>query len=185
MTDETGNPTTPFAMGSGHFYPKRASDPGLIYDASYMDYLLYLCNLNLTQHINLTYNCPNPLPQPFDLNYPSIQIHKLNYTKTVKRTVTNVGSSKSVYKFIANPPKEFTIKATPSVLKFKHVGQKRNFVITVTANRDQLPSKSDPEKYYFGWYIWTDKYHVVRSPIAVSFQWKNIIVFLYSFSYID
>lgn len=170
MTDETGNPTTPFAMGSGHFYPKSASDPGLIYDASYMDYLLYLCNLNLTQHINLTYNCPNPLPQPFDLNYPSIQIHKLNYTKTIKRTVTNVGSSKSAYKFIANTPKEFNILATPNVLKFKHVGQKRNFVITVTTNKDQLPSKCDPENYFFGWYIWTDKYHVVRSPIAVSFQ---------------
>jgi len=157
-------------MGSGHFNPKRAFNPGLIYDASYMDYLLYLCNLNLTQHINLTYNCPNPLPRPLDLNYPSIQIHTLNYTKTVKRTVTNVGNSKSVYKFSAKPPKEFTILATPSVLKFTHVGQKINFVITVTANKDQLPSKCDPEKYFFGWYTWTDKHHIVRSPVAVSFQ---------------
>ncbi|KAK2393822.1 hypothetical protein P8452_15747 [Trifolium repens] len=167
MTDETGKSTTPFAMGSGHFNPKRASNPGLIYDASYNDYLLYLCNLNST---NIAYNCPNQNPEPFDLNYPSIQIYKLNHTKAIKRTVTNVGKSKSVYKFIANPPKEFTIIATPSVLKFTHVGQKRNFVITVTENRDKLPSKSDSEKYYFGWYTWTDKHHVVKSPVAVSFQ---------------
>ncbi|KAL5096990.1 hypothetical protein RYX36_001317 [Vicia faba] len=170
ITDETGNPATPFAMGSGHFNPKKASNPGLIYDASFNDYLLYLCNLKLTQNISITYTCPNPLPQPFDLNYPSIQIHKLNYTKTIKRTVTNVGRSISVYKFNAKPPKEFTIKATPSVLKFTHVGEKRNFVITVTKSRDELASESDSEKYFFGWYSWTDKYHVVNCPVAVSFQ---------------
>ncbi|CAL5183682.1 unnamed protein product [Lathyrus oleraceus] len=170
ITDETGNPTTPFAMGSGHFNPKKASNPGLIYDASFTDYLLYLCNLKLTQNISITYTCPNALPQPFDLNYPSIQIHKLDYTKTIRRTVTNVGGSKSVYKFISKPPKEFTIKATPSVLRFTHVGQEMTFVITVTENRDELLSESDSEKYFFGWYSWSDKYHVVNSPVAVSFQ---------------
>nr|AIC80766.1 subtilase [Cicer arietinum] len=170
ITDETGKPTTPFAMGSGHFHPKRATNPGLVYDASYTDYLLYLCNLKTTQNLNLSYNCPNPLPEPFDLNYPSIQIHKLNYTKTIQRTVTNVGRNESVYKFIAKPPKEFNIIAFPSKLKFTHLGQKREFTITVTENKDHIRTKSDSEKYYFGWYTWTDRRHVVKSPVAVSFQ---------------
>lgn len=85
LTDETGNPATPFAMGSGHFNPKRAADPGLVYDASYMGYLLYTCNLGVTQNFNITYNCPKSFLEPFELNYPSIQIHRLYYTKTIKR----------------------------------------------------------------------------------------------------
>lgn len=169
LTDETGNPATPFAMGSGHFNPLRAADPGLVYDASYMDYLLYTCSLGVTQNFNRTYNCPKSFNEPFELNYPSIQIHRLNYTKTIKRTVTNVGRGKSVYKFSAVSPKEYSITATPKILKFNHVGQKMNFIITVTANWGQILTKHGPDKYYFGYYAWTHQHHVVRSPVAVSF----------------
>lgn len=169
MTDETGNAATPFAMGSGHFNPKRAADPGLVYDASYMDYVLYTCSLGVTKNLSIAYNCPKSFLEPNDLNYPSIQINRLNYTRTIKRTVTNVGRSKSVYKFNAMPPKEYFITATPNILKFNRVGQKMNFIITVTTNRDQIPTKHDPYEYHFGWYAWTDKYHIVRSPVAVSF----------------
>ncbi|KAJ1414184.1 Peptidase S8/S53 domain [Sesbania bispinosa] len=169
LTDETGNPATPFAMGSGHFNPKKALDPGLVYDASYMDYLHYTCSLGVTQKLNITYKyCPNPksFPEPIDLNYPSIQVHGLNYTKSIERTVTNVGSrSKSVYKFNAKPPKEYSITATPNILKFNHVGQKMKFFITVTANRGQIPAKYDPYKYYFGWYTWTDQHHVAKGQL--------------------
>ncbi|KAK7412523.1 hypothetical protein VNO78_03987 [Psophocarpus tetragonolobus] len=170
LTDETGNPATPFAMGSGHFNPKRAADPGLVYDASYMDYLLYTCSLGVTQKLNITYNCPKSFPELFDLNYPSIQIHGLNYTRTIKRTVTNVGRGRSVYKFSAVSPKEYSITATPNILKFYHVGQKMNFIITVTADWGQIQTKNDADKYYFGWYAWTQGHHVVRSPVAVSFS---------------
>lgn len=169
MTDETGNPATPFAMGAGHFHPKKAADPGLVYDTSYTDYLLYTCSLGITQNFNITYNCPKSFSESVDLNYPSIQIHRLDYTKIIKRTVTNVGRSKSVYRFNASPPKEYSITATPNILKFHHFGQKMEFYITVTANRDQIPIKCDPDMYYFGWYALTDKHHVVRSPVAVSF----------------
>lgn len=170
LTDETGNPATPFAMGFGHFNPKRAADPGLVYNASYTDYLLYTCSLGVTQKLNVRYNCPKSVHEPIDLNYPSIQVHRLNHTRTIKRTVTNVGRSRSVYKFIAKSPEEYSITATPKLLKFSHVGQKKNFIITVTANRDKIPKAMfDSNKYYFGWYAWTGEYNVVRSPVAVSF----------------
>ncbi|KAK7306427.1 hypothetical protein VNO77_44366 [Canavalia gladiata] len=164
LTDETGNPATPFAMGAGHFLPEKAADPGLVYDASYMDYILYTCSLGVTQKLNISYNCPKSLPEPFQLNYPSIQINRLNNTATIKRTVTNVGRSTSVYKFSAISPKEYSITATPNILKFNAIGEQLNFTITVTANNNH-----SPDQYYFGWYAWTDEHHVVRSPVAVSF----------------
>ncbi|KAK7245605.1 hypothetical protein RIF29_40452 [Crotalaria pallida] len=170
MTDETGNPANPFAMGSGHFRPKKAADPGLVYDASYMDYFVYICHLGVSQKLSITENCPKSLPEPIDLNYPSIQIHRLNVTRRIKRTVTNVGRSRSVYKFSAKPPKEYSITATPNILRFNHVGQKINFTLTVTASRGQIPKKCDPFKYYFGWYAWTHEHYTVRSPVAVSFD---------------
>ncbi|ESW19955.1 hypothetical protein PHAVU_006G168800 [Phaseolus vulgaris] len=169
MVDESGNLATPFAMGSGHFNPKRAADPGLVYDASYNDYFLYTCRFGETKKLNITYNCPKSLPESFELNYPSIQIHQLNYTRTIKRTVTNVGRRRSVYKFSAFSPKEFSITATPDILKFKDVGQKRKFIITVTANRGQILTNHGQDDYYFGWYAWTHEHTVVRSPVAVSF----------------
>lgn len=172
MKDETGKPATPFAYGAGHFQPLKASDPGLIYDSSYTDYILHACSLAETQELKLKYQCPNPLPDPNDLNYPSIQIHRLNCTKkTIMRTVTNVGSPRSVYKFSAQSPKEYTILASPNVLEFEHVGEKKNFTITVMANGGQVPAKteSDEDQYYFGLYAWTNKHHVVKSTVAVSF----------------
>ena len=60
----------------------------------------------------------------------------------VNRTVTNVGPGKSVYFFAARPPMGFIIKASPSVLSFDHVGQKRSFIITVKAITQML-SKAD------------------------------------------
>ncbi|MED6133539.1 hypothetical protein PIB30_029233 [Stylosanthes scabra] len=162
LTDETGNPATPFAI----------ADPGLVYDASYKDYLVYTCSFGVTQYFHATYNCPNSssLPEPTDLNYPSIQIHRLNGTKNIKRTVTNVGKSSSVYMFSAKSPEEFSITATPNILEFNHVGQKISFNITVTAAKmGQIPNKYGPARYYFGWYAWTHQNHVVRSQVAVSF----------------
>ncbi|KAL1288946.1 hypothetical protein HN51_057399 [Arachis hypogaea] len=171
LTDANGDPATPFAIGAGHFNPVKAADPGLVYDASYMDYLVYTCSIGATQYFHVTYKCPNStsLPEPTDLNHPSIQIHRLNGTKNIKRTVTNVGKSSSVYTFTAKSSEEFSITATPNILAFNHVGQKISFNITVTAKMGQIPNKDGPARYYFGWYAWTNKNHVVRSQVAVSF----------------
>ncbi|KAI4295353.1 hypothetical protein L6164_035407 [Bauhinia variegata] len=168
LTDENGSPATPFAYGSGHFDPQKAADPGLVYDASYNDYLVYTCSIGVTKDLNVSFNCPNSPPEPVNLNYPSIQIHMLNDTKTVQRIVTNVGSSNSVYTFSAKPPQGFSIKASPNVLNFDSVGQKKRFNVTVRARRAQVPTKYDPEQYYFGWFAWSNGIQHVRSPVAVS-----------------
>lgn len=167
LTDESGNEATPFAYGSGHLRPTEAADPGLVYDASYRDYLLYFCSTNSSlQKVDPTFKCPKALPTAIDLNYPSLAIHKFNGTVTVKRTVTNVGPSKSVYLFISRPFNGLFIMASPSQLSFNHVGQKKSFTITVQTDALGPPHKG---QYAFGDYTWTDGVHFVRSPVSVSF----------------
>ncbi|KAF2305367.1 hypothetical protein GH714_004307 [Hevea brasiliensis] len=87
---------------------------------------------------------------------------------SVKRNVTNVGAAKSVYFFTAKPPKGISIKASPSILYFDKVGQKISFTLTVRARDAHTAKKYYKDDFAFGWYTWTDSYHYVRSPVAVS-----------------
>ncbi|KAI3912700.1 hypothetical protein MKW92_040252 [Papaver armeniacum] len=169
LTDASGNSVTPFSYGSGHLRPTKASDPGLIYDASYTDYLIFLCSSVGSSEVKKVYpklKCPKKTYSPSNHNYPSLAISELNGTMTVTRTVTNVGSSKSSYVSAYKAPEGFSVKISPKTLAFRHVGEKKSFTITVK----QRKGKKKPESgmYYFGWYRWTDGVHVVRSPLVVS-----------------
>ncbi|CAI0560740.1 unnamed protein product [Linum tenue] len=163
ITDERGHTATPFQFGSGQFCPSKAADPGLVYDASYTDYLLYLCSYGL-KNAGERFNCPKFPPPMYDLNYPSVSVPKLNGTLTIKRSVMNVGGDgNAVYFFSAKPPLGMTVTARPSVLFFSRVGERKEFTLTIEA-REYYGEGG----YGFGWYSWRDNYHVVRSPIAVS-----------------
>ncbi|KAJ9153244.1 hypothetical protein P3X46_026708 [Hevea brasiliensis] len=170
IIDQSGKIADPFQFGSGHFRPTKAVDPGLVYDASYKDYVAYLCNYGYPRVGK--YKCPRKatLEPTYNLNYPSVAVPKLNGTVIVKRSVTNVGASKSVYFFTAKPPMGISIKASPSILYFNLVGQKRSFTLTVRARDAHTAKKYYKDSYAFGWYTWTDGYHSVRSPVAVSFS---------------
>lgn len=166
--EASGLEANPFQFGSGHFRPSKAADPGLVYDATYEDYLLFLCS-NGVYNIDPSFKCPNNPPPPNALNYPSVAIPKLNGTVTVKRTVTNVGSSNSLYFASIKPPLGISVKVSPPILHFKHIGQKKTFTITVKVNSEMLAVTKNGE-YLFGWLTWKDDQGVysVRSPIAVS-----------------
>ncbi|KAL2484309.1 subtilase family protein [Forsythia ovata] len=166
ITDEIGNPANSFQFGSGHFRPTKAADPGLVYDASYKDYLLFLCGSGI-KNADSSFSCPENPPRPVNLNYPSVAIPKLKGTVTVQRTVTNVGSSRSVYFASVKPPAGFKVEIWPPILFFHSVGQKKKFSITVKAH-SEMEGKMEMDEYAFGWYTWFDGIHNVRSPIAVS-----------------
>ena len=167
IADSSGNISNPFQYGSGHFRPAKAADPGLVYDTTHQDYLLYLCSYGYKQ-VDPKFKCPKVLPPTYDLNYPSVAIPKLNGTISIKRTVTNVGAKNSVYFFSAKPPVGFSVKASPSVLFFDRVGQKRSFTIAVEARNFRGAKKYYKDDYAFGWFTWADTSHYVRSPVAVS-----------------
>ncbi|KAG5622282.1 hypothetical protein H5410_007500 [Solanum commersonii] len=129
IKNATGDDANPFEYGSGHFKPSKAADPGLIYDATYTDYLLYLCSQNIRP--DLSYNCPDKVPAASNLNYPSLAIANIRgSSRTVTRVITNVGKDNSTYNLaVSSPPGYFV----PKILRFSKLGEKHNFNITVTA----------------------------------------------------
>ncbi|GKE79051.1 subtilisin-like protease SBT5.6, partial [Tanacetum coccineum] len=112
ITDASGNPADPLQFGSGHFRPEKAADPGLVYDASYNDYLMFLCS-HVDINSNPTFKCPKTTPSMQNLNYPSFSFPKLTGKVAVKRTVTNVGGKGSVYFASVEPPMGISVKVYP------------------------------------------------------------------------
>ncbi|XP_055804673.1 subtilisin-like protease SBT5.6 [Solanum dulcamara] len=163
ITNATGNDANPFEYGAGHFRPSRAVDPGLVYDATYTDYLLYLCSQN--KSLDSTFSCPEKVPAASNLNYPSLAIANIRgSSRTVTRVVTNVGKDNSTYVLAVRSPPGYVVDIVPKTLRFSKLGEKHSFNITVRAQ--SIIEKR--REFSFGWYTWIDGVHVVRSPIAVS-----------------
>ncbi|CAN1150186.1 Subtilisin-like protease SBT5.6 [Linum perenne] len=168
ISNQSGDKATPFEYGSGHFRPSKAADPGLVYDASYIDYLLYLCSYGV-KNADARFKCPESSPPTHDLNYPSVSVSKLNGTVTVKRTVTNHGGGgKAVYLFGAKAPAGLSVKARPSVLEFGGIGERKSFELTIRVRNLTKAKAGLKDGFGFGWFSWRDDYHVVRSPIVIS-----------------
>ncbi|KAL9996002.1 putative tripeptidyl-peptidase II [Helianthus debilis subsp. tardiflorus] len=114
--DLNQSPATPFDMGSGFVNATAALDPGLILDIGYEDYKSFLCGINGSEPVVLNYtgtNCGPTKVNGADLNLPSITIANLNWTRTVQRTVTNIGGNES-YSVGWSAPYGVSMKVTPS-----------------------------------------------------------------------
>ncbi|XP_038681592.1 subtilisin-like protease SBT1.1 [Tripterygium wilfordii] len=126
------DPATAFELGSGHVNPVAAVDPGLVYDITAEDYLLYLCSLKYTSYqiaaiSRGSFSCPEKFsPQPGDLNYPSFAVNfegkAKNVSFTYKRTLTNVGTPKSSYMVHLDEPNGVAVAVNPKILKFEKLG---------------------------------------------------------------
>lgn len=162
ITDAEGNSANPFQFGTGHIQPSKAADPGLVYDATYDDYLLFLCSSS-GNLLDPTFNCPALVPIPSNFNYPSLSVANLNGALTVERTVTNVGAGNTTYGVTITAPRGYSVEISPALLYFSETGEKQSFSITVQAEATALSNV-----YSFGWYIWYDGIHQVLSPIVVN-----------------
>ncbi|KAL5731635.1 hypothetical protein ACHQM5_004344 [Ranunculus cassubicifolius] len=163
--DLNQSPATPFDMGSGFVNATAALDPGLIFDSSFDDYLSFLCGINGSSPVVLNYtslNCGTSNMNATDLNLPSITIAKLNQTRTVQRTVTNVAGNES---YIVNwsPPYGVSIIVTPSRF-FVASGEKQ--VITVFFNATM--NSTVPSFGRIG--IYGNQGHAVEVPLSVMLK---------------
>ncbi|KAL2458969.1 Subtilisin-like serine endopeptidase family protein [Forsythia ovata] len=162
---------TPLGIGAGQVDPNRALDPGLIYDATPLDYVNLVCAMNLTREITQSiirssYNCSNPSS---DLNYPSfIALYDAEEKRTLShkfhRTVTNVGNGAATYKVQVRRPLNSTITVSPETLVFQKKYEKQSYSLTIRYR------KLNRSVVNHGSLTWVEENgrHTVRSPIVVS-----------------
>jgi subtilisin family serine protease len=171
IVDQVGNiPADIFVMGTGNVNPNKALDPGLVYDLIPEEYIQYLCGLgykdkdvNAIIHPAALVQCEKVKAIPEEqLNYPSIAISfRENNTKSIYRTVTNVGKEKAKYKAEIIVPEGTTMKVVPSTLKFKSLNEKQSFQIIV--------ERSDASHIGpIGELKWVSSNYIVRTPIVIS-----------------
>ena len=91
----------PFDMGAGHVDPGKVTakgsmfDPGLVYDAGFLEYLGFLCDADPAALAGSTCQTLESIGIPTDasdLNLASIGIGELAGSQTVVRTVTSVAN---------------------------------------------------------------------------------------------
>lgn len=120
----SGGPTpllqdaTPFDMGGGALNINAAINPGLIFEAVYLDYIKFLCSANMSTPGEVLAATKTACPQapgiPADLNTPSITFANLVGTKTVSRTVTNVMAAGETYTVTWTNPADVVLTASPT-----------------------------------------------------------------------
>lgn len=166
-----------FDAGAGHVDPLRALDPGLVYDADARDHVRFLCGLGYTSaqvrrmvlpspSINATCpSGPSAETEADDLNYPAIVLADLGGTRTVKRTLTNVGPRRDVVYWASAvvSPQGARVEVWPRELAFCAGRDWAEFYVTVT------PGKMSRGRFDFGEIVWSDAFrHRVRTPLVVS-----------------
>ncbi|KAL6556336.1 hypothetical protein OROGR_005624 [Orobanche gracilis] len=176
IDDERFLPADIFATGSGHVYPPASNNPGLVYDIESEDYIPYLCGLKYTDRDVLTVSkrkvkCANVsiIPEA-QLNYPSFSLtfsggQLTNNSQTYRRTVTNVGDTKSSYTVAISAPPGINVSVQPTTLEFSELYQKKQYQVTFS-RLTSFPNNTTVQ----GFLKWTSSKHSVRSPIAIMLQ---------------
>jgi len=149
--DTVSSAGDPFAQGAGFVNPNGAADPGLVYPATFSEYVAYLASLGVVSG-------PTPIAAT-DLNQASIGIGGLAGTQTVPRRVKNVGSTAATYNASASVP-GITVSVVPSSLTLAP-GETGTFNVTFT--RDTAPLDS----WAKGALTWSDGSHNVRIPVTI------------------
>ncbi|XP_063938562.1 subtilisin-like protease SBT3.18 isoform X1 [Daucus carota subsp. sativus] len=161
----------PFDIGAGHINPMKAMDPGLVYDMTTIDYIMYLCSIAYTEgHIRRIVSlskissatCPKGSKKAYNINFPSIMVSNLQSQITIKRTVRNVSIKKTAIYFASVvKPHGVEVSVWPSVLIFSYFKDELSYYVTLT------PTKKSQERFNFGEIILFDGFHFVRSPLIV------------------
>ncbi|WBQ03180.1 S8 family peptidase [Kribbella sp. CA-293567] len=158
IKNDSGSAGNPFGYGAGMMQPKKAMDPGLVYDSSYDDWARFVCG---SGQVGATHElCAKGKIDPSDLNYASIAIGDLAGKQTVKRTVRNVGRLPEAYFPKIEGLAGIKVTVSPKVLVLLPGG---TATYKVTFEHTGAPL----EQYSFGKLNWRSNRHVVSSTLAI------------------
>ncbi len=131
----------PFDMGAGHVDPSgRAAgrnsifNPGIIYDAGFLEYLGFLCDAEPSALSPTT--CPflESIGVPTnasDLNLASIASSNVPVEQTFTRTVTNVAPGRLVFRAAVDAPPGFEVTVSPDRIIVPR-GRSATYEVTIT-----------------------------------------------------
>jgi subtilisin family serine protease len=143
----------PFGQGAGHVTPNAASDPGLVYDATELDYRKYMCGAGLPSE------CAGGSLLGYNLNLPSISVNNVLGTVVVQRRVTNVGADSATYT-ASTTLTGYDVSVDPPTLTLAP-GETQAFSVTLAR------TTAATNVWQFGSLTWSDGAgHNVRSPIV-------------------
>jgi subtilisin family serine protease len=149
--------TLPWGQGAGHVSPTSAADPGLVYNATEIDYVRFTCGLGAGVYSAATCTTYGSI-QPYDLNLASLTAASVLGTQTLTRTVTNVGGASATYNATATLP-GFSVVVTPATLT---LAPGATGTYTVKLNRTDAANNT----WKYGKLVWSDGVHTVRSPLT-------------------
>ncbi|CAN1333844.1 Subtilisin-like protease SBT2.5 [Linum perenne] len=163
-------PATPFDFGSGSINPARAIDPGLVFNASFNNYVRFLCSVPGVDEDFVRRALGGSSSSPCsgsvrgrwcsDLNTPSVTISNLVGSRRVVRTVTNVSGLDEVYRVRVRRPLGVSVDVSPRVFIVRAHGEVRVRIL--------LRARNVSGRYGFGEMVMRgSRGHLVRVPIAV------------------
>ena len=148
-------------QGAGEVQPNLATNPGLVFNSGFYDWLAFLCGTTngvsagtCNALVGLGYST-----DPSNMNTASISLGALAGAQTVKRKVTNVGGAAATYTFSYTGLAGFTV-ALPASLTI-NAGQTKSFDVTITN------ASATAGTYVGGQITATDGTHTVRIPVIV------------------
>jgi len=149
----------PWAQGAGFVEPSSAVDPGLVYDASEIDWARFLCGINARVYTAATCQAIGTITA-YNLNLASLTAANVLGSQTLVRTVRNVGSASATYNVTEAAVPGYTVEVTPQTLTIA-AGQKGSFSVKLTRTTAPLAT------WAYGRLVWSDGVHNVRSPLTV------------------
>ena len=156
------NPLVIFRQGAGHVNPNGATDPGLVFDAGWNDWLAFLCGT--TAAVNPA-SCTALEGAGYsldasDYNGASIAIGNLAGIQTVTRTVTNVSDDASTYDVQPRRAGRHHAPTSPT--------RSRSIRARARRSRSRSPApRATLNAYVGGQLTLSDGEHDVRVPVVI------------------
>ncbi|WP_395687746.1 S8 family peptidase [Caenimonas koreensis] len=154
------NPLVIFRQGAGHVNPSKMTNPGLVFDSNFDDWIGFLCKNSSLGLGYCEYYGFTPVAAT-DMNTASIAVGAMAGSITVTRRVTNVTNSAAVYTPTVSGMTGITVDVQPASLSIA-AGETKTFTVKFTSAGATLNS------YVGGQLTWTEGAPPSAGPLAMS-----------------